>query len=542
MNLLLLPLVFRMVVLPVQFGDREFATARAEQERLVAEAEAYFNRQYGQEAFRFELGPAVTLSREVAWYGTDYPDRRDVHLADAVKEACTAVQGSIDFAQYDSDQDGFVDNVFLLFAGPGQHESGAANDLYPQQGRLSAGGGNPLTVKNIKIDKFAVAPEARLGIFCHEFGHVLGLPDLYDTDGAQSGGTDRGLWGTSLMDEGCRQAVPPDFGAIEFELLGLGTCEELTPGVQTLAPLLQGRRYLKAPTEVEGEFFLFEARADGLHVFHVDRSDNPAGLSPGHDRELTAHDRWDYGLVNNNPAHPCARPVPAAPEAATASGLPFPGTGGADSFGSDSPAAFRAWSGHAPGLALRGIRQDGAGVAFEVLRPLVLMDIIVYQDAAVLRWKADPGLQGIGSFTVRWTDGIDERRRELTADATGCILEGLHPQTPYRFSVQVHTSARERYSIDGGFVTKMLREGTYPYIYLSGATRNVDGSFPAGSKIPLRVFNAADVQEVNWTMNGIPVTPEEDGYYTLRWSGILRARITHTDGTSETLYKEITVQ
>ena len=167
MNLLLLPLIFRMVVLPVQFGDREFATARAEQERLVAEAEAYFNRQYGQEAFRFELGPAVTLSREVAWYGTDYPDRRDVHLADAVKEACTAVQGSIDFAQYDSDQDGFVDNVFLLFAGPGQHESGAANDLYPQQGRLSAGGGNPLTVKNIKIDKFAVAPEARLGIFCH---------------------------------------------------------------------------------------------------------------------------------------------------------------------------------------------------------------------------------------------------------------------------------------------------------------------------------------------------------------------------------------
>lgn len=542
MNALLLITIFRMVVIPVQFEDREFAGARTEQERLVAEAQAYFNRQYGEEAFEFVLGPAVTLSRETAWYGTDYPDRRDVHLADAVKEACTAVQGSIDFAQYDSDKDGFVDNVFLLYAGPGQHESGVASDIYPQQGRLSAGGGNPLTIKNIKIDKFAVAPEARLGIFCHEFGHVLGLPDLYDSDGEQSGGTDRGLWGTSLMDEGCRRAVPPDFGAIEFELLGLGTAEELTTGPKTLAPLLSGRRYLKAPTDTEGEFFLFEARADGLHVFHVDRSDNPTGHSPGHDGELTAHDRWDYGIVNDNPAHPCARPMPADPGAATASGLPFPGTGGVDTFGSDSPAAFRAWSGHAPGFALRGIRQDGTGVTFEVLRPLALVDIIVYQDAAVLRWKADPALKGIGGYTLRWTDGLEERRRELTPDATSCTLEGLHPQTPYRFFIQVHTTARERYSIDGSFTTKMLREGTYPYIYLSGATRNVDGSFPAGSKIPLRVFNAAEVESVSWTMNGIPVTPEEDGYYTLRWSGILRAKITHTDGTSETLYKEITVQ
>ena len=518
--ILLLLTIFRMVVIPVQFEDREFGSARAEQERLVADAEAYFNRQYGEEAFRFELAPAVKLQHEAAWYGTDYPDRRDVHLADAVKEACTAVQGQIELPE----------TVFLLYAGAGQHDSGKADDIYPQQGKTNTG------------VTFAAAPEGQLGIFCHEFGHVLGLPDLYDTDGEQSGGLSRGLWGTSLMDEGCRRATPPDFGAIEFELLGLGTCEELAPGPQTLAPLLQGRRYLKAATEREGEYFLFEARADGLHVFHVDRSDNPAGRSPGHDGELTARDRWDYGIVNDNPEHPCARPVPADPDAADAGGLAFPGTGGFSSFGSDSPAAFRAWSGTPTGLALTGIRREGTGVAFDVLRPLTLLDLMIYQDAAVLRWKADPALTGISAYTVRWTDGHEERRRELTPDATSCTLEGLHPQTPYRFSIQVHTSARERYSIDGSFATKMLREGTYPYIYLSGATRNVDGSFPPGSKIPLRVFNASEVQEVEWTLNGVRIEPEADGYYTLRRSGTLRAKVTHTDGTSETLYKEITVQ
>lgn len=535
-----------MVVIPVEFEDREFTSSRAEQEALVQQAESYFNRQFsptgtcsfpagrtkaGAEGmqFQFELGPLVRLGHETAWYGADYPDRRDVRLGDAVREACTALQGQVDWPQLDIDGDGAVDNVLLLYAGTGQHESGAANDIFPQQARLSAGGGNPLIIRNIKIDKYAVAPEGRLGILCHEFGHVLGLPDLYDTDGEQSGGLDPGLGGLSLMDDGCRKAVPPDFGAIEFELLGLGRCDTLSTGTGHLTPLLQGRRYLKALTDRKDEYFLFEARADGLYVFHVDRSENPAGFSPGHDKELTARDRWDYGIVNNNPAHPCARPVV---------------TGGYDPFGSDTPAPFRAWSGTAPGLALTDLRPDGAGgLHFTVLQPLTLTEISVYQDASVLRWKADPAMKA-SSITICWCPAGEgePQRREVPADASSCTLEGLHPGTLYHFSVTLNVSERDRYSADGIFSTKVQRDGTYPYIYLSGATRNVDGSFPPGSKLPLRVFNATDVEAVEWTLDGIRIAPEADGRYTLRKGGTLRAKVFHSDGTSETLFKEITVQ
>ena len=178
-----------------------------------------------------------------------------------------------------------------------------------------------------------------------------------------------------------------------------------------------------------------------------------------------------------------------------------------------------------------------------MLQPLTLQEVSVYQDAAIFRWKVDPSLKG-GSLLVSWCpEGeLGVLSRKLPTDTDCCTLEGLQPGTRYHFSIQIILSARERYSLDGDFATKVLRGGTFPYIYLSGATRNVDGSFPPGSKIPLRVFNATEVHAVEWTLDGTRIEPEADGRYTLRRSGILRARIEHLDGTVETLYKEITVQ
>jgi hypothetical protein len=531
-----------MVVLPVEFQDRQFATSREEQEALVQRAQDYFNRQFdGEElSFEFVLGPGVTLSHGLAYYGANYSDRKDIRIQDAVREACNKLKDEIDFASFDNDGDGAVDNVFLLTAGPGEQDGGDENDIWPQQGRLSATG-SILTVKGKRIDSFAASSEMSAGYFCHEFGHVLGLVDFYDTDGAGSGGQTPGLWRTSLMDDGCRLPEIPDFGAPEFDMLGLGTCDPLLPGHYELAPLPEGRRYLKAPTDREGEWFLFGCGPGGLYVYHLDRSDNAAGYSQRHDTELSARERWEHGAVNDAPEHPCLRLLPADPDASDAARVAFP-QAGFDSFGSDTPSAFRSWSGRASGLALTDIRllPDG-GVAFEVVEPLQLSDISVYQDAAVVRWELDPALAGVLGYEVSWTDGEETFSQELGAAARSCTLEGLRPQTGYRFSVQVRTSERDRYSVGGSFVTKVYRGGTYPYIYLNNVPRSSDGSFPPGSKIPLRVFNATEVQEVRWSLNGNPIQPEADGNYTLTRSGTLKAEIIHTDGSTETIIKEINV-
>lgn len=539
----LLITVFRMLVLPVEFEDRTFTQTRWQLQTELAEVQRYFDRQYGGErTFRFELAQTAALPRPVAWYGANRPEQRDHRLGEAVREACSrAAAGSADFSGFDNDGDGSVEVVCLLYPGPGEDNGGGENDIWPQLGLLSANGGSRLVLGGKRIDRFIACPAGRPGIFAHEFGHVLGLCDLYDTDGTASGGATRGLWGLSLMDEGCKAARIPDFTAVEYEQLGIGRCDTLTTGSCTLLPLQQGRRYVKLLTDRDDECFLFEARDGGLLVYHLDRSDAPAGYCDRLDDELTARERWEYGAVNDNPAHPCARLLPADPGATSVAGARFPRPGGT-SLGSDSPAPLRGWSGRSTGMALTGIRTEADGaVSFEVIEPVVLTDLAVYQDAAVLRWKADESLEPLG-YEIAWSDGAEESRRALAADAVSCTIEGLRPQTIYRVSLQVRGTDGERFSVDERFVTKVYRSGTYPYIYLNGATRHADGSFPAGSKLTLRVFNATDVEEVRWTFDGERLVPEADGRNTLTRSGMLRAQIFHSDGSSESIFKEITVR
>ena len=525
MLLLLLTIVFRMIVLPVEFEDRGFAQTQDRLHAEVAEVQRYFDRQYGgTQSFRFDLAPAVRLPRPLAWYGANFPGQRDLHLGDAVREAgLAASEAGVDLRSYDM--------LCLLYPGPGEDNGGGEDDIWPQLGRLSAHG----------IDRYIACPAGRPGILAHEFGHALGLSDLYDTDGEASGGTTRGLWGISLMDEGCKGAQIPDFTAVEYEVLGLGRCDTLPKGSYKLPPLLQGHRYAKILTDRTDECFLFEAREGGLLVYHLDRSDAPAGYCERWDSWMSARERWENDAVNDCPDHPCARIIPARSDAASVAEARFP-QAGISSFGSDSPVPMRSWSGKSPGLALTGIRTEADGsVSFDVIEPVALTGLTVYQDAAVIRWQTAGELVPRG-FELRWTDGTDSFSREMGPEARVCTLEGLRPQTLYRFSLTVRCAEDARFSVDESLTTKVYRDGSYPYIYLNGAMRNSDGSFPAGSRLTLRVFNAIGAQQVRWFFDGEPIVPEADGSSLLTRPGTLRAQIFYADGHSESIFKTITVR
>ena len=110
--------------------------------------------------------------------GTNYPHNSSGLLHDALTIFCR----SDDLARFDADDDGFVDAIFLIHAGRGaETEANAAkreNMMWSHKWTLP----QPFLHQGVKVFAYSTEPEdGSLGVFSHEFGHLLGLPDLYDT-------------------------------------------------------------------------------------------------------------------------------------------------------------------------------------------------------------------------------------------------------------------------------------------------------------------------------------------------------------------------
>lgn len=538
--------VFRMVVIPVQFEDREFVCTAGQLKETVRQAETYFNTQPGMDTgYSFDLAPIVTLPKKVSYYGANYSDRKDVLLHEAVRYACTG--SSLDFSAYDNDQDGTVDNVFIITAGLSEADGAGEDWIWPQYGRLKDHGG-VLDAKGKKIDSFCVCTElasgqdisprpAGIGIFCHEFCHYLGLTDLYDTDGEGSGGTAEGLWSTGIMDNGCKGDEVPGFCAVDLEILGTGKSMPLTKGSHTLQPLSRSGKYFKAEGDDPDEFFLFECKEGlGLAIYHVDKSGKDAGWSDYYKKELTAAERWELSQVNCRPDRQCAQLLAAAPGNG---GLFFP-HGKQDSFSSDTDPAFRFGDGSTSALALTGIRVNTDGsVSFDVKEPIELNSCSIFQDAAIIRWTADASIADIAGYGLEWTSQSGNFSTTAPSDALSCTIEGLSPQTEYKFTLRVNYSGGGSASVSSSFVTKVYRNDSHPYIYLKGSDRKADGRFEKGARIPLRVFNAPAASDVKWYFNGRRITAGADGYYTISEEGRLKAEVQCEDGSTEILIKDI---
>ena len=148
---------------------------------------------------QFDVFGPVTLSRNVAYYGTDgAKEGDDQHATDAVVEGCRLAneQFNINWADYDSDNDGYVDFVYVIYAGKGQADGGTSETIWPHNWEVSSAISDgsctytsaQRTLGGKKIENYAMSGEMSgnslggIGTLCHEFGHVMGLPDFYDTN------------------------------------------------------------------------------------------------------------------------------------------------------------------------------------------------------------------------------------------------------------------------------------------------------------------------------------------------------------------------
>ena len=552
----------------------------------------YFDEMFrGDCHFEFTVSPVVTLNHSIGYYFANDENGQDRNPAQAVADACRKAhdQFGIDFSQFDDDGDGIVDNVIVFVAGKDEAEHPDEEQWVWSHAWSLRSAGISCELDGKRIDSYAVTSEIRrdaasgkdifatIGTFCHEFSHTFGLPDLYDTDYEGSGGQSNGLFlSLGLMDAGNYNSggnIPPHYSALDYHILGLGTCEDIGPGVHTLEPISVARRYLRYETGNEGEYFLFECRDNtgwdqaiggkGLLVYHVDRSKNPAGHSDRIGITLTARERWSAAVneVNANPVHECARLITATPgiRAYTSDGYDsrnqprvFYPQNSYKSFTPQTDPPFVTWAGKEASISLVNIAfaKDGA-VSFTVLDesagriPTVTGHREeIFQDGAILQWTAsDPGF--MGKAVVEWgasSAGTTETI-EILPYAPGqyaLVLTGLEARTPYRAQIRFERDGMEGDTETVAFLTKSFPDNGIAYIVLPAAGEGQ--TFPAGTEIPLHVNNARNVEHVDWTFDGRSISVGGNGYHALTKSGTLKAVITRKDGSRDFIIKELTVK
>jgi M6 family metalloprotease-like protein len=143
----------------------------------------------------FDVEGPYTVSRPLAYYGANDASGYDEHPGELVKEALqlfVADKGlAYNYAQYDNNSDGFVDGIFVIHAERGEESYGGPPDaIWSNQFTLIESGMGIVTAPDgTKFNTYTIEPEytsspgdSSIGIFCHEFAHVLGLPDLYDVN------------------------------------------------------------------------------------------------------------------------------------------------------------------------------------------------------------------------------------------------------------------------------------------------------------------------------------------------------------------------
>ena len=176
----------------------------------------------GQFTPQFKVVGPVTLPHELKYYGEDSKTAHDTRYNEFVKDACAQASLITDFSDpaLDSDNDGNIDLVAVVYAGFGQNNGAMADAIWARttmRSMGSYGGKNVMlsmcahelnanekqlkTVNPSSTGSFSVPQIAGIGVFCHEFSHAMGLPDLYATvSSAEINNQTMEYW--SLMDGG----------------------------------------------------------------------------------------------------------------------------------------------------------------------------------------------------------------------------------------------------------------------------------------------------------------------------------------------------
>ena len=297
---------YRVPVILMSFADCDFSCENPQQ---------FYHRMFNESGYNLGHGPGCVADyfrdQSRGLFNTVYDVVGPIKLSSnqksnssynygvsQIRESIKMVDEQLNYADYDWDDDGRAESVIIVYAGYGGNEDNekAEGCIWPNTDNLY------LTLDGVVIGGYSASPElwtedtsCGIGTICHEYCHVLGLPDFYPTRGSEFSVLDE--WdlmdGGNYIDSGW---CPPNLSIHEREYLGWQQPEDLTEAIAiTDMPSFDssGKCYKIVNDACPSEYYLLENRQwDGWDF-----------MLPNHGLLITHDNAWQWNDVNGSPSH-----------------------------------------------------------------------------------------------------------------------------------------------------------------------------------------------------------------------------------------------
>lgn len=343
----------------------------------------YRENSYGQLELTVTVIGPYTASKEWKYYGENNgTTQHDKNIGELAREAANFAftDPQVNPADYDNDNDGYIDTFHFLYAGYGEEAGGGSDCIWAHKSGFSP----VLTFGSKKLNTYSCSPELRgssgnsitnIGVICHELCHVFGAPDYYDTDD-EAGGSFVGTGTWDLMAQGSWNnggISPAHINMYQKIVFGWVTPTVLTSerNISGMPNSAENPVAYTVQTATSGEYFVLEnrqkvkfdeyVRGSGLFIYHI------SSQVSGNRVSNSTHPQQVYPV--------CASSLIAMPSSDPASygnidspGCPFPGSSGNTSFTDYSTPSAKSWNGNNTAKSITDIREENGLISFSFMK------------------------------------------------------------------------------------------------------------------------------------------------------------------------------
>ncbi len=447
----------KLVCILMGYKDLAFTKTKAQFESLfnqvnysvggaTGSVKDYYNENsHGKLDLSVTIAGPYTADNNMSYYGRN-SSGNDANPRALVSEAVRKADADVNYADFDNDNDGSVDGIYVIYAGYGEEAGASSNAIWAHAWSIPR-----VTLDGKRISRYSCSAElrgnsgsgiTRIGVICHEFGHVLGAPDYYDTN-YDTGGRFNGTGRWDLMAAGSWNnggATPAHHNAYtKVKVYNWATAEVLNAAktLELKDVVASNNSFYQINTTTSGEYFIMENRQQkgfdaeipghGLMIYHVHSGVDNVGNSIN-----ATYPQRMYPVCASATSNPTSSP--SSYGSINSGGCPFPGTSRKGSFTDATTPNARSWAGNNTRKPVTNISEASGVVTFDFMgggATVAVSGVSVSPDQVVMKAGQTQTLSATVTPTdasnksVKWSSSNTSIATVSSSGVVEAIAEGV---------------------------------------------------------------------------------------------------------------------